>query len=322
MTCELCHDVMETIDGFHTRAAPDESIWTCGNILRLLKFAPLKQIPGLRASYMTAKIDGPVFVDPEPTPSTSQKVEEVGQRDVFKWATWKPEGMVEVYKAKQAKPDDTRSWAEAKTVMLNHITNFVAQNSKEGITLKPPSHLGVTMTEDQQALLNPSRKSLYMGAITEDTVGNRAKKRIEKRRIDMFEGNVAAYSKVLKSDGPMKRIKDYNHLAAILADMDADAHDNIEEKATLKKKNDAEKKKKKAEAVEADEKKKKELMPSLSADVTTGLDHFKTLNRERLMLLLPYYYEHPTRSRMKKLDTLNAILEQYGLASEDGSDLK
>jgi hypothetical protein len=244
----------------------------------------------------------------------------VGQRDVFKWAAWKPEGMVEAYKAKKAKPDDIRSWDEAKKVMLSHITNFVAQNSREGIALKPSSHLDVIMTEDQQALLNPSRQSLYMGAITEDTVGNRAKKRIAKRRVDMFEGNVAAYSRVLNSDGRMKRIKDYNQLAAILADMDADIHDDRERKATLKKKNDAEKKKKKADAVEADEKKKQELMPSLSEDVAKGLDHFKTLTQKRLVLLLRYYYEHPTKQTIKKLDALNAVVEKYGLAGELGSD--
>jgi hypothetical protein len=97
----------------------------------------------------------------------------------------------------------------------------------------------------------------------------------------MFEGNVAAYSRVLHSDGRMKRIKDYNDLAAILRDMDADIHDDREMKATLKNENDAGTKKKKAEAqVEADEKKKQELMPSLLEHVTKGLDHFKTINKE------------------------------------------
>jgi hypothetical protein len=48
-------------------------------------------------------------------------------KELKKWDR-ETEDMVETYKAKKAKPDDTRFWAEAKKSMLNHITNFTAQN--------------------------------------------------------------------------------------------------------------------------------------------------------------------------------------------------
>ena len=54
---------MALIDGFHvSNEFQRVPIWTKGNVLQLVKYAPIGDIGKLRSSYLAAKIDPSVFV--------------------------------------------------------------------------------------------------------------------------------------------------------------------------------------------------------------------------------------------------------------------
>jgi hypothetical protein len=62
LTPELHHEVVSVIDQFYKNAAPGNEVWSKANILKLVKFAPLAQVPHLRASYFAAKRNGRIMV--------------------------------------------------------------------------------------------------------------------------------------------------------------------------------------------------------------------------------------------------------------------
>ncbi|KAI2494151.1 hypothetical protein MHU86_20383 [Fragilaria crotonensis] len=103
-------------------------------------------------------------------------------------------------------------------MLFHHITNFVAtQESGNNASLAPAAYLNVEMNDDQVELLKPTQKNVMMGSILKDSAGKGALKLIAKRRIDMIDGNVGSYSRVLNSTGRMEMIRDVNALAAAVA---------------------------------------------------------------------------------------------------------
>jgi hypothetical protein len=116
---------IETINGFDSRVGEDGFVWTKEDAQRLLKFTPLDDFK-LRACYMPTKVDGSVFVDPTRIVNASQhSVSDAEAKDVFKWATWHPATMMDVYcKTKERQNSESVAWSEARTTYFNHITNF------------------------------------------------------------------------------------------------------------------------------------------------------------------------------------------------------
>jgi hypothetical protein len=124
---------------------------------------------------------------------------------------------------------------------------------KEDEKLKPALYLEVKITKDQQRLLQPSVKDLFMGSIMNDTIGEGSEKKIAKRRVHMFAGNIASYSTLLNSEVRMKQLQEFNHrLAAILGEIRAEQDDDKEKRPGAKKKKDEEVKLKRIAETEAD----------------------------------------------------------------------
>ena len=122
-----------------------------------------------------------------------------------------------------------------QVTFFHHITNFVArQESGSSRILVPSAYLNVEVTDDQVELLKPSVKHVMMGAILAEAAGKGARKLIAKRRIDIIDGNIGSYSRLLNSDARMEMIRDVNALAAAVAEISKeklDARDRLKESA-------------------------------------------------------------------------------------------
>ena len=72
-----------------------------------------------------------------------------------------------------------------------------------------------------RSLTTLSEKDELQGiaSVISDAIGVGAKKKIAKQRINMLEGNVASYSRVLNSASQMKRIKEMNEVMSIVGEI-------------------------------------------------------------------------------------------------------
>ena len=149
-------------------------------------------------------------------------------------------------------------------MFVNHITNFVAtKESGNNTNLIPAARLNVEMNAEQVELLKPTEKNVMMGSILEDASGKGAVRLIAKRRIDMMDGKVGSYSRLLYSTGRMEMIRKVNALFAAVAMI---SKDKVDQKARAKENADqmALKRAEKQKAAEsAEEAHRNEVMPFL-----------------------------------------------------------
>jgi hypothetical protein len=60
------------------------------------------------------------------------------------------------------------------------------------------------------------------GSIIENAMGEGAKKKIARRRINMFEGNIASYSRLINSKEQLDSMQELNALTSVLGSMRAE----------------------------------------------------------------------------------------------------
>ena len=75
------------------------------------------------------------------------------------------------------------------------------------------------MSDNQRTLLNPTQNDVFFGLIDYDAKGKGAVQKIAKRRLDVIEGNVNSYSKMLNNTKILKIIKDFNQICASVAEV-------------------------------------------------------------------------------------------------------
>ena len=98
---------------------------------------------------------------------------------------------------------------------FNHITNTSARQHATIAKVKfdrsslhlPSKENDLIISETQDALLMPTQRTMYMGFIIDDAIGDRAMKRIAKRKIDMMTGNVSGYAWWVNSEKDVKKYK-------------------------------------------------------------------------------------------------------------------
>ena len=73
------------------------------------------------------------------------------------------------------------------------------------------------MSDNQRDLLNPTQNDFLFGFISYDAKGKGAVHKIAKRRLDVIEGNVNSYSKLLNDPKILKIINNFNQLCASVA---------------------------------------------------------------------------------------------------------
>ena len=215
------------------------------NMLPLMKFAPLEYVSKLCTDYLAATRDPSVFVEDDRSAHVNPPATILKQNAGMEWATWRPGALMASYK-------ENRSDTNLQTSTLHHITNFVARNhwnwkgnNNDNV---PSSYLNVEVSSIQAKLFNPTVEDLIMGAAVTETMGEGAKKKLAKRRLEAMRGNVASYSRVLNSTERMVAIKEAKALHAVVAEVSVEIETEKLIRAQRKesKKADRELKKKKA----------------------------------------------------------------------------
>ena len=83
--------------------------------------------------------------------------------------------------------------------------------------MQPSAYLNVKISQQQLEFLNPTPGDALVGNILQDSIGQNAKKKIAKRRIDIITGNVYNFSRSLNSAETLDLVVDTNKLASCLA---------------------------------------------------------------------------------------------------------
>ncbi len=158
-------------------------------------------------------------------------------------------------------------------------------------------------------MLQPSTADVLVGNILLDSIGDNAKKKIAKQRIDFISGNVASYSRSLSNPKTLELIADTNRLASCLSVIAA-AKEKEKDAAKQKKDDDVKAKEaKKANEQAAFQSKKGEVYDNLVEDISKGLDHIGGLPKATLLQLLKFYFEDktPNQSKMKRNELLALV---------------
>ena len=351
LSVEDRHAVVTLIDGFYaSNEFQDVPIWTKGNVLQLVKYAPIGDVGKLRSSYLAAKIDPSVFVFDDGIMSPVQPQEEEilptlpnypddkennntsfeekndhaqqecpvtvlqpqDQSKIDHVCSWRPHDLFMKYA-------ESRHNVQSQRAYFHHITNFVARaEALSNANLVPSAYLDDDVKADQMKLLKPTQKDIVMGCTLQDTMGPGAVKLIAKRRIDALDGNVGSYSRLLNSSSRLQQIKEVNALAAAVAEITRDKEDarKLKKEVTA---NLALKKADKKQAAECtDETRRLEvvgyLMP-LMEKFETGektVSSLDALSGKMLKEIIKFYYNVKLKgiATMKKVDLVDEVAKR------------
>ena len=145
-----------------------------------------------------------------------------------------------------------------------------------------------------------------MAAIINQCMGNKATKKVAKRRIDMIEGNVNSYARILNGPQLLEQINAYNDLAASITVLQKEKDELEARGKEEKKKSIAEKAARKAVRDQQMQDEQEKLGPGCKDDVDKGLSHVISLTNDRKKQILRIHFGHTTGQ-----SKLNAALELY-----------
>jgi hypothetical protein len=180
------------------------------------------------------------------------------------------------------------------------------------------------MTIQQKKLLNPTHRQLLTGFVLYDCKGQGAKQKVAKRRLDMIEGNISSYSRILNDPQRLDSMRDLNKLTAAVASVSADKQEQLEKSKGKNKEKTKEKNKKKEEDEAKAAAKKEELLPKLTElmkPYVEGIVGFELLgqcsNKVLLQDIVKYYFNAspPKLRSMKKEDLLSFIKQRISPAT-------
>ena len=84
-------------------------------------------------------------------------------------------------------------------------------------------YLDVETTKYQCRLLNPTPLDFITGYIMEDSVSDRALKRLSQRRLNLIYGYISSYCSILNSPKQLEHIRQASKLASVLCDLESDS---------------------------------------------------------------------------------------------------
>ena len=339
LSVEDRHAVVALIDGFYASNEFQEvPIWTKGNVLQLVKYAPIGDVGKLRSSYLGAKIDPSVFVHddggmlacavqaprveggagvplatlPNDLDTEEHHDPQCNQSKIDRVCTWRPHELLTKY-------TESRHNVENQKDYFRHITNYVARaESSSDDNLVPSAYLDVEVKAHQIKLLKPSHKNVVMGCILQDTMGPGAAKLIAKRRIDALDGNVGSYSRLLNSSARLKQIKEVNTLAAAVAEITRDKDNATKRKKEVAAELALKKADKKQAAECTEEMRRLEVMGHLiplMEKFETGektVSSLEALSAKVLKEILKFYYNAKLKgiATMKKADMADEVAKR------------
>ncbi len=186
--------------------------------------------------------------------------------------------------------------ASEDTVYVNyrHITNYVAQQhgarTRGQSFLVPSAYLDVEVTDKQHFLFQPTAADVLLGSILEDSIGQHAKKKIPKWRINFLSGNIASYSRSLNNPAAIDQIININNLANCLVTI-SEYKEVAKDAAKEKKVNDDKAKAdKKAADIAVFNEQKAKVYDKLAEDVGKSIEHICGLPKAQLEKLLRFYF--------------------------------
>ena len=147
------------------------------------------------------------------------------------------------------------------------------------------------MHNEQQQMVNPTPQDMYMGYIIDHSVGEKAHRRIVKRKLDMISGAVASYSRCITNDANnMKSVRETYNVAAGMAILTEEENTDKNVQLETKRIEDKRKKQEKSDKLAAEAQKQFELMPKDQLDLAHGLEHVLKLTNVQKSEILKYTY--------------------------------
>ncbi len=199
----------------------------------------------------------------------------------------------------------------------SHITNYVAQQhgarTRGRSFLVPSAFLDVEVMDDQRFLFQPTAADVLLGNILEDSIGQNAKKKIPKRRINFLSGNIASYSWSLNNSAALDQIVDTNNLASCLATI-SEYKEAAKDAAKEKKVNDDKAKAdKKAADIAVFNEQKAKVYDKLVEDVGKGIEHIRGLPKAQLEKLLKFYFldRTPIQSKKNRKELVEMVINAF-----------
>ena len=102
------------------------------------------------------------------------------------------------------------------------MCNFGARSDWRNGRRAVSSYLDVDTRNDQYRLVNTTPLGSIAGCIMEDSIVDRALKRLPQQRLNLIDGSISSYSSILNSTKRLHMIKQANDLASVLCDLESD----------------------------------------------------------------------------------------------------
>jgi len=121
--------------------------------------------------------------------------------------------------------------------LFQHMTNRVARDhwkSDRSAPLQPSAWLDAVITCEQKALLAPTPADIARASIINETIGEGARKKIAKSRINFIDGNITNYSRLLNSSEQLTSMKEINSLTTIIGEIRTEREHEKSERASAK----------------------------------------------------------------------------------------
>jgi len=315
------------IDAMYIEVEDGETVWSPKNLRSLLMYVPLDELQKARACYLAAKKDDKVIhtTDEDYRVKLQQlrdKEEEEGNNTtVDNYFSFRPSRLLTAFllakTSKSPTQQELTSISPEASALFKHMCNYAAQmNWSNDTGLMPSDALDVHMNDDQRALFNPTYKNVLQGFIMYDVKGSGAKKKLAKRKLDVFEGNVASYSRCLNDDTRMEAMKDFNQLVASVAVICAETEEDKKKKREAAAAKAIQKKAKKQRVIDTYKATRDAKLPLLRDLMKARLEghdssksmkeniekYFATLSKGKLQDIIKYYYEQklPGVNQMSK----------------------
>ena len=186
-----------------------------------------------------------------------------------------------------------KNWT-AQEKLFKHMCNFGSQAEWRKGRSVISSYLDVDTTKYQCRLLSPTPLDCIAWYIMEDSVGERALKRLPQRRLNFIDGCISSYCYIINSPEQLEKIRQANNLASVLCDLESDCiRDKEENKKIPTEVEDNRRHESEEKQIRENEDKLRglESFESLVRSVLKfGMDHINTLKVKEIRVLLRYHF--------------------------------
>lgn len=313
MSTEMRRKVYDIIDSFYSESSSRQDPWRFDNIKKLLRCVRLDDVKTVRACYFAAKNDPSVFTTPLTTVASSTKpnLPLLGDDSRF---SWKPKSILERYKKDRKNKSLQKEFFDhiCNTVARQHAGKKKMMEYKESSCLLPSSYTLAEVRVEQHDLLNPTPRTCFLGYVMDDAVGEKAVRKIAKRKLDMMTGNIAQWTQHVTSTENLELLKEATTLSERLAILSAEALEEKEERRKEKEMEARAKAQKEKEKALEEQNKKEKATKQNEIDMAKGLEYVLKLNNDRRKEILHYEFGVPKKDLSKMLmDQLKALIRSH-----------